>query len=73
MVTEVISAGAFRGAERRASRVRVNRDHDLKRTVGKAIQLDTNDPQGLIADLEIARTPLGDETLELARDGCLDA
>ena len=37
MVTEVVARGAFDGIERRANRVRVNRDHDETRTVGRAV------------------------------------
>ena len=36
MVREVIARGAFDGIERRANRVRVNRDHQAERTVGRA-------------------------------------
>ena len=73
MVTETIDRGAFAGIERRANRVRVNRDHNLERTIGRASRFDPCHETGLMARLKIARTPLGDETLELADDGCLDA
>jgi HK97 family phage prohead protease len=73
MVTEIISRGAFDGIERRANRIRVNRDHSLERTVGRATALHPTRDEGLVAEIKIARTPLGDETLELAEDGCLDA
>ena len=65
--------GAFAGCEQRVERIRVNRDHDVQRLVGRAVRLDPHAFEGLVADLKIARTPLGDETLELAGDGCLDA
>ncbi len=51
----------------------MNRDHDVQRTVGKAIRFDSNDPRGLVAELYISRTQLGDETLTLADEGILDA
>lgn len=73
MVHETISRTAFHGIEHRHDPVRVNRDHDLTRTVGRATQLDSQDPRGLIATIKIANTPLGDETLALAADDCLDA
>jgi HK97 family phage prohead protease len=73
MVTETIARGAFDGIERRANRIRVNRDHMLERTVGRAIALHPSREEGLVGQVKIARTPLGDETLELADEGCLDA
>jgi HK97 family phage prohead protease len=73
MVTEIISRGAFDGIERRANRVRVNRDHDEKRTVGRALKFHASGADGLVAELKIARTELGDETLQLAEEDCLDA
>lgn len=75
MVRERFSVGAFAGAEERArqGRVKVNRDHKLERLVGKATSLDPHDPRGLVGELRISRTPLGDETLALAADEVLDA
>jgi HK97 family phage prohead protease len=72
MVREVFSRGAFSGIERRANRIRVNRDHDVTRTVGRAVRLHNRD-DGLVAELRIAQTPLGDETLTLAHEEILDA
>jgi HK97 family phage prohead protease len=72
-VHESVAPGAFTGVERRANRVRVNRDHVLERTVGRALTLHPDRPEGLVARIRIARTPLGDETLALADDDCLDA
>jgi HK97 family phage prohead protease len=77
MVMEWFEPGSFDGVERRASRIKVNRDHDLSKTVGRAVALYPNRAEGLIADLRISgrdgKVPLGDETLELANDGVLDA
>jgi HK97 family phage prohead protease len=73
MVWEIISRGAFDGIERRSNRIRVNRDHDLTRTVGRAVALHPSRQEGLVAELKIARTPLGDETLTLADEEILDA
>ena len=65
--------GAYDGIERRANRIRVNRDHDVTRTVGRAVSFSPGRSEGLVAKLRIANTPLGDETLTLADDGVLDA
>lgn len=73
MVKETICRGAFDGIERRANRIRANRDHDEKRTFGRAVTFHPGTEQGLVAVVKAARTALGDETLELADDGCLDA
>jgi HK97 family phage prohead protease len=73
MITEVVSRGAFDGIDRRANRVRVNRDHDVRRTVGRAVAFHTSRVEGLVAECKISRTDLGDETLQLAEDGVLDA
>jgi HK97 family phage prohead protease len=70
---EVVSRGAFDGVEARAGRVRVNRDHDVTRTVGRVIALHPSRQDGLVAELKVSRTELGEETLTLADDGVLDA
>jgi HK97 family phage prohead protease len=73
LCSETICRGAFDGIERRANRVRVNRDHNLERTVGRAVALYPSRDEGLVAEIRIAKTELGEETLQLAADGCLDA
>jgi HK97 family phage prohead protease len=75
MVYEVISRGAFDGIERRANRVRVNRDHYHPDTtvVGRAVAFHPSRQEGLVSEVRIAKTPLGDETLQLADEECLDA
>ena len=73
LIREVCAPGAFAGIERRANRIRVNRDHDVTRTIGRAVAFHPNRPEGLVAELRIAKTDLGDETLTLAEDGILDA
>ena len=72
-VVEICSRGAYDGVERRANRVKVNRDHKDERIIGRAVSLHPSRLEGLVAKLRIARTELGNETLELAADGCLDA
>lgn len=72
--TEIVSRGAFHGIEaRNGGRVRVNRDHDVTRTVGRAVAFDPAREDGLLAELRIANTTLGEETLTLADEGILDA
>ena len=73
MIREICTRGAFAGSEDRANRVRVNRDHNVERTVGQAVSIDPYDPEGVIAHIRIAKTALGDETLALASEGILDA
>jgi HK97 family phage prohead protease len=73
MVYESVLPGSFDGIEKRAGRIRVNRDHERQRTVGRALRFHPEDERGLIARVKISRTPLGDETLELAADETLDA
>lgn len=72
---EVFERGAFSAADLMLDphRVRVNREHNPSLAVGKAVHFDTSDPRGLIADLQLSRTTLGDETLALAEDQALSA
>ncbi len=72
-VLESVAAGAFDGIERRANRIRVNRDHIIARTIGRAVAFHPSRTEGLVAELRIARTILGDETLQLAEEDVLDA
>ena len=73
MVRERIARGAFDDVERQGNSIRVNRDHDNGRVVGRVTALHPRRPEGLVAEVTIARTALGDETLALAADDCLDA
>lgn len=73
MIRESVATGAFDGIERRANRVRVNRDHDVTRTVGRAVRFWPSREEGLVAAVRIAQTQLGDETLQLADEEILDA
>lgn len=70
---EFVEPGAFDGVAASPHRVRANRDHDGSRIVGKAVQMHLTDPRGLIAEIKIAKTVLGDETLALADDECLSS
>lgn len=64
---------AFDGIEKRPNRIRANRDHDKTRPVGKAVTLWPSREEGLVAELRISPTPLGDETLTLANEDVLSA
>jgi len=54
-------------------RVRANRDHNKARTIGKVVHFWPDRVEGLVADVRIARTDLGEETLALADDDCISA
>lgn len=71
--TEMFSRGAFDGIEKRPQRVRVNREHVIGDTIGKAITFHPSREEGLVAELRIAKTLRGDETLALAEDDCLSS
>lgn len=73
LITEICMRGAYDGVERRPNRVKGYRDHDLTRIVGHAVALHPSRENGLIGELRITRSPLGDETLQLAADGDLHA
>lgn len=65
-VAEVFSRGSLDDVASAPHRVRVNRDHDKSRTIGKAMQFWPEREEGLVTDIRIAQTLLGDETLALA-------
>lgn len=76
---EIFMRSAFDGIETRQRRIpavaalRVpDKEHDGK-IVGKVIGADPSNTMGLLADVKVSRTPLGDETLELAADDALSA
>jgi HK97 family phage prohead protease len=71
---EVFEPGAFDSLDGTdPQRVRVNRDHDRSAVVGSVIRFDTHDHRGLVAEVRIARTDRGDETLQLAAERMLFA
>lgn len=72
-ILETVLPGAFDGIERRANRVKSNRDHDFTRSVGRSVALHPSRSEGLVSETRIAKTPLGDETLELVDEGVLEA
>lgn len=57
----------------RGDRVKLFRDHDHKRAIGRAVKWDTDDPRGLWGEFRIANTAAGDEALAEVSEGMLDA
>jgi HK97 family phage prohead protease len=72
-IREIVSRGAFEGIDARHRRITVNRGHVIDNVVGKATRFHPSREEGLVAELQIARTAAGDETLSLADEGLLDA
>jgi len=72
-VMEVVTRGAFDGIERRTSRIKVNRDHDPTKPIGKIIGLHPSREEGLVTEVKVSPTRDGDDALALADDGVLDA
>jgi len=70
---ESFERGAFNGIEKRPNRVRANRGHDTNRTFGKALRFWPDHDEGLLTEIRVAQTPLGDETLALADEDMLSA
>jgi HK97 family phage prohead protease len=70
---ESFEPGSFDGIEKRPGRIKVNRDHERTRLVGRAVNFWPSRDEGLVTDLRISQTPLGDETLALADDDVLGA
>ena len=72
-IREIVSRGAFQGLDAQRRRVIVNRGHVFDKVVGKATRFHTSRDDGLVAELQIAKTAEGDETLALADEGLLNA
>lgn len=72
-VTEIVSRGAFDGIEKRTSQIRTYRDHAYNHVVGKIVALHPSRKEGLVSEVRIFKTLLGDETLALCDEGGLDA
>ncbi|MGA6164302.1 HK97 family phage prohead protease [Amycolatopsis magusensis] len=71
-LTEQFAQGAFNAQLRAAHRVPFMRDHGPHggKLIGVATTL-RDDAAGLYGEWRVSRTPLGDETLELVKDGAL--
>lgn len=70
---ETFMPGSFDGIESRTKQITLNRDHSRERVIGSARAFDTKNERGLIATFKVSKTPLGDESLQLAADGVLRA
>ncbi|NBH01943.1 HK97 family phage prohead protease [Amycolatopsis sp. SID8362] len=71
-LTEQFARGAFNAQLRAAHRIPFMRDHGPHggNLIGKANEL-RDDAAGLYGEWRVSKTPLGDETLELVKDGAL--
>lgn len=70
-IEECIARGAFGAIRNRARKFTVNLEHDPARWVGTVLDLDPDDPRGLVGTVKIRRTSEGDQTLNDAADGLL--
>lgn len=71
-LTEQFARGAFDHQLHAPHRIKFSREHlKLGGSLIGTVQLMRDDPAGLYVELRASRTPLGDETLELVRDGAL--
>lgn len=72
-LVEQFSRGAFNHQVNAPQRVKFSREHmALGGTLIGAATLLRDDAAGLYGEWRVSRTPAGDETLELVRDGALD-
>jgi len=72
-IREIVSRGAFDGINANERRIKVNLNHRSEQSIGRAVRFYPDHQEGLVAELQISRTREGDEALELASDGVLDA
>ncbi len=70
---ESFQRGAFDGIETRSQPIMVNREHRRGDTVGKVLQWWPERAEGLVAEVRVAKTARGDETLALAEEGMIRA
>lgn len=73
LIREVCMPGAFAGLQTRANRIKLFREHDRTSPLGKGVTFHPNAAEGLIGEFRIPKTPAGDDALELASEGVLDA
>lgn len=72
-LVETFARGAFNHQLSTPQRIRLEREHvELGGTLIGAGTLMRDDPAGLYMELRASKTPIGDETLELVKDGALD-
>jgi phage head maturation protease len=70
---ESFMPGSFEGIESRTRQITLNRDHSRERVIGSGLSFDTKHQRGLLSTFKVSKTPLGDESLQLAADGVLRA
>lgn len=71
---EIFERQALNEAAQQRARVPVNRQHNRSDTVGRIVSIDPKaDKRGALTSVKVARTPRGDETLQLASEGMLGA
>jgi HK97 family phage prohead protease len=70
---ESFAPGAFGAVRNRARKFLVNMEHDPARWVGTVLDLDPDDPAGLLGKVKIRRSPEGDQALDDAADDLLGA
>ena len=70
---ESFMRGSLDGCAAAPHRVRANRSHNADLIVGKATQFWPDRDEGLVGEIRIAKTPLGDETLHLADEDMISA
>lgn len=72
-LVEVFTRGAFDHQMKAANRVRFSREHmALGGSLIGAVQMMRDDARGLYVEMRASKTPVGDETIELIRDGALN-
>lgn len=69
---DIILPGAFDASLAAAHKVRFLRQHDHSKVLGTVLGLKA-DSHGLHGQFKISRTPLGEETYQLLKDGALDS
>ena len=70
---EVVSKGAFSGIEKRAKQIRANRDHTWDKLVGKVVAVHPSRAEGLVTEVKMFGTDIGERTLVECDEGGLDA
>lgn len=71
---EIFERQALNEAAQQKARVPANRQHSRMATFGRIVNIDPKAvSRGALASVKVARTPLGDETLQLASEGMLGA
>jgi HK97 family phage prohead protease len=77
---EVFSRSAFNGLDPQKRRIPVtaclkipDMNHSGGELIGRIQEVYTDRDEGLVADVKVSRTPIGQSTLELAHDGALSA